>query len=678
MPDTDEIARSWRRVPRTPAADPNAEGGSGLKMLGRPLRVMAKARSWRWLRFAFGGATEEGAERSREPTRAPLPKALTRTLRGFEVPPSPYVTEDRSPKTNSSKAGTGWRAAYFRLRGQRMSAGGEPAWLPALVFGAVFLLSALPLIRLGWAGIKGLEGGEAVRVLFEAATFAALRNTLITAAGGMAISLFVGALFAFVVALTDIRGKLALSFAFMLPMMIPPQVTALAWVEMSGPSSPLLKTLGLAPPLGSPQPLYSLAGIALLLGVQHAPLVVLAVKAGLAAAPRDGVEAARLSGASPWRVFRDIVLPLSSPGLIAGAAIAFVSGIGNFGIPAILGIPASIETLPTLIFSRFASFGSSTFGEIAVLSTLIALISAAGLLLQQRALKGRDYRLIGLAGARAAFTLGRLRIAAEALLWSILALLLVAPLLALVASSLVPAYGVPLSFDTMSLNAYGEVLFRQSMTLTALKNSLFLASAAAVGLLAVTIPAGYLLVTRRGRLASLLAILIEIPYALPGIVLAVAFILAFAAPLPLIGVSLYGTIWIILAAYFSSFLAVSLKPVMSAFLQMDPSLEEAARLAGAGFLRRMRDVLLPLLAPAAGASVILVFLIAANELTVSALLWSAGTQTLGVAIFNLDDSGSSDLASALSVLVVVMVIGLMAALEFLAKYLPEGVLPWRN
>ncbi len=99
------------------------------------------------------------------------------------------------------------------------------------------------------------------------------------------------------------------------------------------------------------------------------------------------------------------------------------------------------------------------------------------------------------------------------------------------------------------------------------------------------------------QFANLLAILIEIPYALPGIVLAVAFILTFAAPLPVIGLSLYGTIWIILFAYFSSFLAVSLKPVMSAFLQMDPSLEEAARLAGAGFLRRMRDVLLPLIAP---------------------------------------------------------------------------------
>ena len=87
---------------------------------------------------------------------------------------------------------------------------------------------------------------------------------------------------------------------------------------------------------------------------------------------------------------------------------------------------------------------------------------------------------------------------------------------------------------------------------------------------------------------------------------------------------------------------------------------------------------MPLVAPAAGASVILVFLIACNELTISALLWSAGTQTLGVAIYNLDDSGSFNLASALSVLVVVMVIAMMIALELMAKRLPKGVVPWRS
>ncbi|MGO8264435.1 ABC transporter permease subunit, partial [Rhizobium ruizarguesonis] len=79
-------------------------------------------------------------------------------------------------------------------------------------------------------------------------------------------------------------------------------------------------------------------------------------------------------------------------------------------------------------------------------------------------------------------------------------------------------------------------------------------------------------------------------------------------------VSLYGTIWIILIAYFSSFFAVSLKPVVSALHQLDPALEEAARLSGAGFFRRLADIIVPLIAPAAGASVILVFLIACNEL----------------------------------------------------------------
>lgn len=554
----------------------------------------------------------------------------------------------------------------------------EPRWLVPFVLACLFLLCALPLISLAKAGFAGLVSGHSIGVLTEPASYAAIRNTLLTATGGMLISVVIGALFAFAVALTDIRGKLTLSFAFMLPMMIPPQVTALAWVEMTGPASPLLKTLGIAPPLGSPQPLYSLFGISLLLGVQHAPLVFLALKAGLSASPRDGVEAARLSGASPFRVFRDIVAPLSAPGLIAGAAIAFVSGVGNFGIPAILGIPAGISVLPTLIYTRLASFGSGTFGEIALLSSLIAAIAAAGLILQQRALSGKDYRIIGLSGANAAFSLGRFRVLVELGLASILFLVLVAPLAALIASSLVPAYGVPLTLQTVSLRAYEEILFRQTMTLSAFTNSLFLASTAALGLLVVAVPAAYLMNRRKGAVASALGILIEIPYALPGIVLAVAFILTFAAPLPILNVSLYGTIWIILIAYFSSFLAVSLKPVMSAFLHMDPSLEEAARLSGAGFFRRMRDVILPLVAPAAGASIILVFLIAANELTVSALLWSAGTQTLGVAIFNLDDSGSSDLASALSVLVVVMVIVLMAALEALANTLPEGVLPWRN
>jgi iron(III) transport system permease protein len=555
---------------------------------------------------------------------------------------------------------------------------GRPAWLfPGLV-ALVLLLSVAPLARLAMVGVASFAGGGLGTVLADPALWSAVFNTLATAIGGTVISVGLGAAFAYLLVVTDMPGRTPLSFLFVLPMMIPPQVTALAWVQMSGPSSPLLKALHLAPPLGSPQPLYSLSGIALLFGVSHAPLVFLALRAGLLALPRDGIEAARLSGASGLRTFRDIVLPLSAPGLIAGAAIAFVSSIGNFGIPAILGIPASRLTLSTLIFTKFAAFTGQTFGEVAVLSGMIALLAIAGLAIQQRALQGRDYRIIGLSGAGDVFRLGPWRLPLTLLLSTIMVFILVVPFLALLASALVPAYGVPLSLETASFHAFEEILFRQSVTRTAFRNSLSLASATAGILLVVTILAAMALAHRRDAAARIVSGLIEIPYALPGIVIAVAFILLFAAPLPILNVSLYGTIWIILLAYLSSFFAVSLKPVLSALHQLDPALQEAARLSGAGFFRRLRDIVVPLVAPAAGASVILVFLIACNELTVSALLWSAGTQTLGVAIYNLDDSGSSDLASALSVLVVIMVVGMMLVLEHLAKHLPRGVVPWRN
>lgn len=564
------------------------------------------------------------------------------------------------------------------MQGYVRAGSSQPVWLFPFIVSVVLFLSVLPLARLAVVGISAFANGGIMVVLSDPMVWSAVYYTIVTAVLGTIISLIIGCAFAYLLTLTDIPAKGPLSFFFVLPMMIPPQVTALAWVQMSGPSSPLLKALHIAPPLGSPQPLYSVGGIALLYGVQHAPLVYLALRAGLMTLPRDGVEAARLSGASSLRVFRDIILPLSLPGVIAGAAISFVSCTGNFGIPAILGIPASIFTLPTLIFSKFTAFTGRTFGDVALLSAIIALISVAGLAIQDRALRGRDYRVIGLSGATAAFELGGWKLVFTPLLWIILFFMLAAPFFALLAGALVPAYGVPLTFKTMTFHAFEEILFRQAVTRTAFVNSLSLASGAAVGLLFVTVLAAYALTRRKDTLSRIVSSLVEIPYSLPGIVMAVCFILVFAAPIPLLNVTLYGTVWIILVAYFSSFFAVSLKPVVSAFHQLDPALEEAARLSGAGFFRRLKDIIVPLIAPAAGASVILVFLIACNELTISALLWSAGTQTLGVAIYNLDDSGSSDLASALSVLVVFMVVAMMLLLELLAKHLPKGVVPWRS
>jgi iron(III) transport system permease protein len=264
------------------------------------------------------------------------------------------------------------------------------------------------------------------------------------------------------------------------------------------------------------------------------------------------------------------------------------------------------------------------------------------------------------------------------LLALVLCFILVAPLFALVVSSLVTALGMPLTTDTITFSAFYEMISRQGVTSRAFENSVFLAFSCALVLMLVSLPLGYLLMRLPMRTRAVIASLIEVPYAIPGIVLAIAFILLFAKPLPFIQVSLYGTLGIIFLAYLSCFLSVCLKPVLSAMSQLDPALEEAAQLAGARPLKRLIDIILPLTAPAFFAGGLLVFLISINELTVSALLWSAGNETLGVLIFNLDESGDSVLASAIAVLVVLLVAGLMSLLSLFASRLPKGVIPWHD
>ncbi|RWR32943.1 iron ABC transporter permease [Sinirhodobacter populi] len=562
----------------------------------------------------------------------------------------------------------------------RTGVGRSPDRLISLLLLPVALIALGPILRLLAEGLgygEGLTFAHVGEVMGRNSTRIALWHSLVTAGGGTVISVLIGAAFAFVVALTDIRAKAALVFCLMIPMMIPPQITALAWMQMMGPSSVLLKTLGIAPPMGSPQPLRSAGGIALLLGIQHAAIVFLTLRAGLRMIPADLVEAARMSGARGWRVWGRIVLPLSLPSLAAGAAMTFVTALGNFGIPAMLGIPARYSTLPTLIYQRLTGMGPSVLPEVAVLALLIGAVAIAGVLLSRLMLSRRPLGLVGLSGRPLALALGPARGWVEAGLWAFIFLILVLPLLALMATSLVPAYGVPLTLGSATFDAWNEVLLRQPVTRRAYANSLLLAGLASVILMAVALPLAWVMSRRPTIWTRAVDTLVDLPYALPGVVLAIACILAFMR-IPFTGITLYGTLWIILIAYLARFLVVMLRPVQAAIGQLDPAMEEAAASAGARLGRRLWRIVLPLAAPSAAAGAILVFLTAVNELTVSALLWSSGTETLGVVIFNLEDSGETVMASALAMSIVVLVIALMGCVQIGAARLPKGVVPWQN
>ena len=547
--------------------------------------------------------------------------------------------------------------------------------------GVVAVLSLLPLARLVAEGIApgGTLSTDAIaRVLASPTTWTATGHSLLTAFGGTLLAVLVGTAVALCVGLTDIRGRNAVVFCFVMPLLIAPQVVALAWLQSFGPSSPLLKMLGAAPAMGSRNPLYSAGGIILVLGVQYAPLVFLTLRAALRTLPQELIEAALAGGAPPRRVLRTIVLPLMTPPLLAGIALSFVSCLGNFGIPALLGIPGNYVVLPTLIYQRLAGLGPGVLSEVAVLSMLIGAIAVLGIVAQESMLRRRDFRISAATIAARPFELRRLRLPTEVALWTLIGIVLVLPLCALVLTSLVPAVGVSLSAATATLDNFRFVLFDHAAARRAFVNSFGLSATAAVVIVAFAIPLAYFLVWRRSRLLRAVNLVTEIPYAVPGVVLAIAAILLFLKPLPLVGVTLYNTVWIILFCYLARFLVLGLRPVVAGYHQLDRTLEEASQIAGARLPRRLRTVIVPLVAPTAAAGALLIFLTAFNELTLSALLWSSGSETLGVVFFSFQQGGDSTYAAALGVLTVIVSVALMLSTLLAAKRLPQGVLPWRD
>lgn len=568
--------------------------------------------------------------------------------------------------------------SIFRLR--LASAGGEILLLVVVTL-YLALFALWPLLRLFVEALSPGRDGEVLGLLLgqwrSLAAQRALYNTVEVSVLATLLSVAIGSTVAFLLTLTDLRAKTALTFVALLPLLVPSQITALAWIEFTGASSPILGPLGLAPEPGMTNPLYSKWGIVLVMGIEHSTLVFLAVRAGLRHLPRDLVEAARLGGAHPLRVTRSVILPLAMPAVLAGAALAFVTSIGNFGIPALLGIPGRYTVLTTLIYQRLQGFGPRVLGEVAALALMLAALAVLGLSL--RALLVRRDRFVteGSSAHLEPFRLGAWRPPVEIALWATLICIAVLPLVALLASSLTPALGVPLSFSTATLENYRFALFEQDATLRAFRNSFLLALCTATISAAIAVPLAYLSALRQNPFARAIDFVADAPYAVPGTVLAIAIILVFLPPLPILNVSLYGTIGIILVAYLGRFLALALRPTIAGMELVNRNLDEAAQVAGAGVLRRLWSVILPVVAPSAAAGALLIFMTAFNELTVSALLWSTGRETLGVVVFFLHYEGNSPAAAAVATISIVVTLLLAVIASFLSRNLPEGVVPWR-
>lgn len=491
-------------------------------------------------------------------------------------------------------------------------------------------------------------------------TYLALRHSLEVALAATVGSTVIGTLLAWLVGRTNLPFRSILRTAFVVPFIIPPFIGALAWLHLLGPVGYLNKAYmaltGAAEPLWN---VYGPDGIVLVMILHGFPLVFITVLGGLERMNPELEEVAQTSGAHPFRVMRDITLPLMAPTIAAGAVLVFIADIANFGIPAILGFRENYYVLTTRIWEAITlSFGVGNALAIAsALSCLLALIAGAGLLVQRLLLRERTYTVIsGKSMYPNVVDLGIHRYWLLGLCLIVVLLTSVGPIVAIFLTALTRAYGLPPTPANLTLDNFRDIILFMPSARRAIRNSVFLAISAATIISFFGALIAYIVVKTRLRGRFLLDFLATMPYAIPGSVVALAMILAWLRPLPFTRIVLYNTIWILLIAYMARYLTFGVRTTAGALTQVHESLEEVARVSGANWLQSFRDIVIPLITPGLFAGWFLVFMPALRELTISSLLWSVGNETVGVMVFNLQESGNTTASAALAVLMMAVLI----------------------
>jgi len=391
------------------------------------------------------------------------------------------------------------------------------------------------------------------------------------------------------------------------------------------------------------------------------PFVFLIVSGALQRMDSSLEEVARISGSSNFQIMRHITLPLVKTAILAGAVLAFIAAIDNFGVPAVLGMRIRYYVLTTMIYESLSIPNIPLATAMSMLLVVLAFVAIYAM----RVVEGeaKQYAVIGGKSIRpSVMRLGPARPFVILFIAVTLFFFVILPILSLFLTSFIKYFGAPIAWENFSFDNYERVL-RMRNTVRAIANSLLLAPMAATILIVVASLISYLNVKAKIWGASKLDTLGMVPYALPGSVIGVAALLAWMRP-P-IGPSLYGTIWILLAAYLMRYMAFGLRSTRATLQQIHDSLEESAMTHGASRLRTIKDITFPLLKPGIISGWILIFLPAFRELTVSILIWSSGSETIGVLTFLMQDAGQPQRAAVLASLVMPIILILYTVTELM-------------
>jgi iron(III) transport system permease protein len=495
-----------------------------------------------------------------------------------------------------------------------------------------------------------------------------LINSLIMGFAVTVIALIVGFSLAWLMVRTNVHFKGVFGAMLVFPYMMPSWVMAIAWLSLfkndriGGSEGLLTYMTGVQAP---DWVAYGIVPIVITLAMHYYAYAYLLISGALATVDSELEEAGATSGMGKWKRIWVITMPLLMPAIGSAIVLTFIRILGTFGTPALLGLPVRFFTFSTQIY---ASINARNQGDAFVLALVLIILAISFIWINSRIIGVRKsyVTMTGKGFRKSESDLGKMRWPLTILVILFLCITVALPLILLLWESLtlIPGDYSLANLTTYFWNgqgnvnlAYGEPgIIHNKGILEALFNSIKLGFAAALfnGVLGLLV--GYAVVRGRGaRLSKWLESIAFAPYIFPSIALGAIYIGMFSTsigPVP----ALYGTFTILVLITVIKNLPFTSRTGIAAILQIHQSLEEAARVQGIGWFRRMYRIIIPLSMSGLVAGMLLTFITAMRELSLIILLISPGNMVLTGLIFSYQEQDMAQHSSAVTLMLVLLII----------------------
>ena len=539
----------------------------------------------------------------------------------------------------------------------------DAKWLLVLlIIDFLLVFQLLPLVYISARALFP-EGRLTFRILQRLFSYSlnreAVRNTLITAFSTMVLGTLIAFPLAFLVGRTNLYGRKFFRALFVLTYMVPPYVGAMAWLRLMNPNVGVINLwLRRLLPIGNgPGPLnvYSVPGMIWVLTSFYYPYAFITISRAMEKMDPSLEDASRISGASPVKTIFKITLPLMMPSLLAGALLVFVAAASCYGIPSIIGKPGNVSTVTTRIV-EYTALGQQGVNDAISLSVFLMGISLLILFISDVVLARRQYITVsGKSVSPSIVHLRSFRIPLTIAVSLFAVIMIVLPFATILTTSFKVDVGKSVLAAHNFTTQNWKIVFSRTETLSCLKNSLLFSAAAATAGILISCVMNYLMQRTRIRGRSIPNFLITLGSGTPSVVIALGLIMTMRGSF---GIYIYGTAYIMIVAYMIKYLMMGMRTVASAMSQIHVSLEECSQISGAGWLYTMRRITWPLISPSIAAGWFLIFIPCFYELSMTTLLYSSTTKTIGFELYEYWTFTSQPMSCA-------MAFGILLAVTFL-------------